>query len=161
MGVEIRISAKKPWVLFSLARALSLPLLRARKCTYRLLSMSGRSLPCRCPKSRRKRRRRMWQERPLRTAGSGLCELGSSSRWPPWRRCFCVRQDGGDALLIALKFIGDVEAGAGCGLRGSWFIRVRSIIRVRAAASRRHLLQRLRSRSWWTSRARSSPCLGQ
>ena len=139
MGVEIRISAKKPWVLFSLARALSLPLLRARKCTYRLLSMSGRSLPCRCPKSRRKRRRRMWQERPLRTAGSGLCELGSSSRWPPWRRCFCVRQDGGDALLIALKFIGAVEAGA-----------LMESIMVRAAASRRHLLQRLGSRSWWT-----------
>ena len=45
-------------------------------------------------------------------AGSGLCELGSLSRWPPWRRCFCVWQDGGDALLLALKFIGAVEAGA-------------------------------------------------
>ena len=53
---------------------------------------------------------------PLR---SGLCELGSSflvslAADPPWRRCFwfCVWQDGGDALLLALKFIGAVEAGA-------------------------------------------------
>jgi hypothetical protein len=30
MGVETRISAKKPWVFFSLARALSLPLLRSQ-----------------------------------------------------------------------------------------------------------------------------------
>ena len=45
-------------------------------------------------------------------AGSGLCELGSSSRWPPWRRCFGVRGDGCDALLVALKFMGAVEAGA-------------------------------------------------
>ena len=45
-------------------------------------------------------------------AGSGLCELGSPSRWPPWRRCFCVRQDDRDELLIAPKFIGAVEAGA-------------------------------------------------
>ena len=47
-------------------------------------------------------------------AGSGLCELTCSSRWPPWawRRCFGVRQDGGDTLLIALGFIGAVEAGA-------------------------------------------------
>jgi hypothetical protein len=34
-------------------------------------------------------------------------------------------------------------------------------IMVRAAASRRHLLQRLGSRSWWTFWARSSPDLGQ
>jgi hypothetical protein len=45
-------------------------------------------------------------------AGSGLCELTCSSHWPPWRRCFGVRQDDGDALLIALVFIGAVEAGA-------------------------------------------------
>ena len=32
-------------------------------------------------------------------------------RWPPWRRCFGVRQDGRDALLIALVLIGAVEAG--------------------------------------------------
>jgi hypothetical protein len=45
-------------------------------------------------------------------AGSGLCELACSSRWPSWRRCFCIRQDDGDALLIALVFIGAVEAEA-------------------------------------------------
>ena len=39
-------------------------------------------------------------------ARSDLCELMCSSRWPPWRRCFGVQQDGRDALLIALKFIG-------------------------------------------------------
>jgi hypothetical protein len=102
-----------------------------------------------CPKSRL-RDGGEWGRKGRLKAGSGLCELGSSSRWPPWRRCFCVWQDGGDALLLALKFIGAVEAGA----------LMESII-VRAAASRRHLLQRLRSRSWWTSRARSSPGLGQ
>jgi hypothetical protein len=40
---------------------------------------------------------------------------------------------------IAPKFIGAVEAGA-----------LMESIMVRAAASRRHLLQRLGSRSWWT-----------
>ena len=92
----------------------------------------------------------MGQEFGRLKAGSGLCELTCSSRWPPWRRCFGVRQDGGDALLIALVFIGAVEAGA----------LMESII-VRAAASRRHLLQRLGLRSWWTLRARSSPRFGQ
>jgi hypothetical protein len=69
-------------------------------------------------------------------ARSDLCELMCSSRWPPWRRCFGVQQDGRDALLIALKFIGAIEAGA-----------LMESIMVRAAASRRHLLQRLGSRS--------------
>jgi hypothetical protein len=50
--------------------------------------------------------------------------------------CFGVRQDGCDALLIALVFFGAVEAGA-----------LMESIMVRAAASRRHLLQRLGSRS--------------
>ena len=55
------------------------------------------------------------------------------SRWPSWRRCFGVQQDGRDALLIALKFIGAIEAGA-----------LMESIMVRAAgASRRHLLQRV------------------
>jgi hypothetical protein len=53
----------------------------------------------------------MGQECRLK-AGSGLCELACSSRWPPWRRCFCIRQDDGDVLLIALVFVGAVEAGA-------------------------------------------------
>ena len=52
-----------------------------------------------------------WGRKGRLKAGSGLCELGSSSRWPPWRRCFGVQQDGGDALLIALVFIGAIEAG--------------------------------------------------
>jgi hypothetical protein len=51
----------------------------------------------------------MGQEIPFEGRIPGLCELGSSSRWPPWRRCFCVQQDGGDALLIALKFNGAVD----------------------------------------------------
>jgi hypothetical protein len=65
-------------------------------------------------------------------AGSDLCELTCSSGWPPWHRCFGVRQDGGDALLIALVSIGAVEAGA-----------LMESIMVRAAASRQHLLQRI------------------
>ena len=64
-----------------------------------------------CPKSRLSDGGE-WGRKDRLKAGSGLCELGSSSRWPPWRRCFCVWQDGGDALLLALKFIGAVEAGA-------------------------------------------------
>ena len=104
-----------------------------------------------CPKSRL-RDGGEWGRKDRLKAGSGLCELGSSSRWPPWRRCFCVWQDGGDALLLALKCIGAVELEAG--------VLMESII-VRAAASRRHLHHRLGSRSWWTSWARSSPCLGQ
>jgi hypothetical protein len=61
----------------------------------------------------RTRRRRMGQEWPFEGRIRGHCELTCSSRWPPWRRCFYVRQDGDDALvLIALVFIGAVEAAA-------------------------------------------------
>ena len=102
-----------------------------------------------CPRSRdqTKRRRRTGQERPFEGRTRPLRAGIPVSLWPPWRRCFCVRQDDRDALLIAPKFIGVVEAGGA----------LMESIMVRAAASRRHLLQRLGSRSWWTLRARSSP----
>ena len=64
-----------------------------------------------CPKSRL-RDGGKWGRKGRLKAGSGLCELGSPSHWPPWRRCFCVRQDDRDALPIAPKLIGAVEAGA-------------------------------------------------
>ena len=64
-----------------------------------------------CPKSRL-RDGGEWGRKGRLKAGSGLCELRSSSRWPPWRRCFGFRGDGCDALLVALKFMGAVEAGA-------------------------------------------------
>ena len=67
--------------------------------------------PWPCPNSRL-RDGGEWGRKGCLKAGSGLCELGSSSRWPPWRRCFGVRGDGCDALLVALKFMGAVEAGA-------------------------------------------------